>query len=351
MAFVRVGRARIAGLATAVPARKFDNVRDTTEFATDEVRKVVAMAGVNARRIADAGMCSSDLCTAAADRLLEQLGWERESVDALIMVTQSPDYLLPSTSCIVQARLGLSHHCAAFDIGLGCSGFPYGLSVASTMLNNVGLRRVLLLHGETPSHFSEKADRSVSLLFGDAGAAMALEASGESTGRPWCFGLHTDGSGWADMLIEGGGYRSRFCEDQRKHFVRMQGANIFRFTIMRVPELIRETLDGAGISAEEVDYFIFHQSNRFIISHLVSKMNIPRQKVPLTLGDYGNTGGPSVALTMTLGGLSRPADRPLMLMLLGYGVGLSWGSALITLEPGVSLTHLELEKGGWEGIG
>ena len=196
MAFVRVVQGRVAGLATAVPTQKFDNIRDTTEFTPDEVRKVVAMAGVNSRRIARDGMCSSDLCTAAAEKLFEMLHWERDSIDALIMVTQSPDHILPSTSCIIQKRLGLSHHCAAFDMNLGCSGFPYGLSMATLMLNNVGFRRVLLLHGETPSQFSEKADRSVSLLFGDAGSAMALETGGHDKSGQWYFGLHTDGSGW-----------------------------------------------------------------------------------------------------------------------------------------------------------
>ena len=334
---------RVAGIVTCVPKKKFNNIEDTTGFTQNEVKKVVAMAGVRERRVAGDSICSSDLCAAAAERLLDMLQWERDSVDCLIMVTQTPDYFLPSTACVLHQRLNLSDACAAFDVGLGCSGYPYGLWLSAMMLAAKGFRRVLLLHGETPSRFSDKADRSVSLLFGDAGSATALERNNEHQGEEWHFLLHTDGNGFKDMIIEGGGFRDRFCKDPGKHYVQMNGAHVFNFTISRVPVLIQATLDLSGLSKEAVDYYIFHQSNKYIIQHITKKMGLIEKSVPMILKDYGNTGGVSVPLTITEGNLDRPGNKSLKLLLLGYGVGLSWSSALIALGPEALLKNIELD--------
>lgn len=339
MARLKLPAPRIAGIATCVPPRVFDNTRDTTAFTAEEVRKVKAMAGVAERRVVDPGVCTSDLCVGAAEALLAGTGVDRGSIDALVLVTQTPDYLMPSSSCLVQERLGLGIECAAFDLNLGCSGYPYGLWLAASMLSNPGIRRVLLLHGETPTLYADEADRSVSLLFGDAGSATLLDAPED--GSEWSFVLRTDGAGANDLIIEAGGFRDRFNEDRRKHQVVMNGANVFNFTIRVLPELIRDTLELAGTDADSVDYFILHQSNQFIMNHICKKTRVPRERVPMVLDRYGNTGGPSVPLTITQGALERPADRPLRLLLLGYGVGLSWGSALVGLEPGVPLLHGE----------
>ncbi len=344
MATARTSGAKLTGICTCVPSKRFDNHRDSVEFTEDEVRKVTGMAGVNERRMAGDSVCSSDLCTAAARELLDSLGWKPDSVDALIMVTQTPDYYLPSTSCVVHQHLGLADHCAAFDVGLGCSGYPYGLWLAAMMLQGGGVRRALVLHGETPTRFVDQSDRSVSLLFGDAGSATALEATGTGEAKDWHFALHSDGSAFNSMIIEAGGFRDRFNTDPRKHCIYMNGALIFNFTIKRVPALIEETLAAAGVSAEEVDYFIFHQSNRFIIKHVCKKQSLPLEKVPIVIKEYGNTGGASVPLTITEGNLARPGDRALRLLLLGYGVGLSWGSVLLDLEPGALLKHVELDN-------
>ena len=198
-----ISGASLAGLVTSVPARTVNNVRDTSAFTKDEVRKVVAMAGVTERHVVEPGTCSTDLCAAAAETLLAATGWARDSVDALIFVTQTPDYIMPSSSCVLQQRLGLATHCAAFDLGLGCSGYPYGLWLASMMIQAGGLRRVLLLHGETPTLYASEGDRSVSLLFGDAGSATAIQKA-EGDVEPWSFVLHTDGGGYQDLIVEGG---------------------------------------------------------------------------------------------------------------------------------------------------
>ena len=177
MSIGRTSGARLAGVSTCVPRREFDNLSDVSGFSKDDVRKVTGMAGVLSRRLAGDGVCSSDLCVAAGRSLLAALGWEPDSIDALVLVTQTPDYFLPSTSLVVHERLALSDHCAAFDVGLGCSGYPYGLWLGSLMIQGGGIRRVLVMHGETPTRFTHSQDRSVALLFGDAGSATALEAS------------------------------------------------------------------------------------------------------------------------------------------------------------------------------
>jgi len=325
-----------------VPSGKFDNTAENPEFTKEEVEKVVRMAGVKTRHLADDSVCSSDLCLAAAKNVLATLEWSPDSIDAVIMVTQSPDYFLPSTACLIHRDLELRSGCAAFDVGLGCSGYPYGIWLASMMLQSPGFRRVLVLHGETPSKFTEKSDRSVALLFGDAGSATALESKDEDDGSKWWFSLNTDGTGAGDLIMKGGGFRERFPEELVKNFVYMNGANVFNFTIKRVPPLIEETLIGAGVDRSGIDYFIFHQSNRFIMRHLAKKAGIPEDKMPITIDRFGSTGGPSVPLTLAQGAMERPVDRALNLLLLGYGVGLSWGSALVDLPPQAVLNHIEI---------
>ena len=337
MSRTRIEGLRIAGVATCVPPHAVSNLDPSLGFDPEDVRKVVAMAGVKERRVVGDGVTSADLCFEAADALLDRLGWERESVTGLIFVTQSPDYFLPSTSCMLHQWLGLGVDCAAFDMGLGCSGYPYGLYLAATMLRAGGHARILMLHGETPSRFVSPDDHATRLLFGDAGSATALELA---PGGAAHFCLHTDGSGHAGLIIRGGAFRDRQPSDARDLSLRMDGAGVFNFTIKRVPPLIKDALELAGLSVDQVDSYLFHQSNRFIMKHLMKKAGLPEDRVPMTIEDMGNCGGPSVAVTMTR---LLPAERArdLTLMLLGYGVGLSWGAAVVALDPRAPLLHAD----------
>lgn len=326
---------RLAGVSACVPPRAVDNLDPALGFDPEEVRKVVAMAGVRQRRVVDDDVTSADLCFEAAERLLERLGWERESISGLVFVTQSPDYFLPSTSCMLHQWLGLSDDCAAFDVGLGCSGYPYGLYLAATMLRGGGHRRILMLHGETPSRFVDPADHATTLLFGDSGSATALELDERGRGH---FCLHTDGSGHAGLIMRGGGFRDRFPANPRHLALEMDGAGVFNFTIKRVPPLLADTLAQAGCEVADVDAYVFHQSNRFMIKHLARKCGLPDERVPMTLDDHGNGGGPSVAVALARR-LPAARERALKVMLLGYGVGLSWGAALVDLGPEAVLLH------------
>lgn len=332
--------ARLAGIASAVPAQVYDNVADTTQFDPTEVKKVVALAGVKSRRVSDGSLCSSDLCLASSRDLLAGIGWEKDSIDVLIFVTQTPDYFLPSTSCLIHRSLELPDSCAVFDVGLGCSGYPYGLWLANMMIQTGAARRVLVLHGETPSLFTHESDRSTYLLFGDAGSATAVEATDRD--NAWGFCLHSDGAGYADLIIPGGGFRNPNPESERDRFLHMNGANLFNFTVTRVPELIDETLSLVGKDIEQTALFFFHQSNQFIMKHIASKYGLPADRVPVILGEFGNTGGASVPLVMTRHLADKPLTAPANAMLLGYGVGLSWGSAYLELDPTLFISHREV---------
>jgi 3-oxoacyl-[acyl-carrier-protein] synthase III len=336
MSLSRIDGFRIAGVATCVPPRAVDNIECGKDYGADEVRKVVAMAGVQKRHVVEPGMTAADLCFEAAAGLIARLGWEKQSITGLILVTQSPDYFLPSSSCMAHKWLGLSDECAAFDVGLGCSGYPYGLYLAASMLKSGGHRRILMLHGETPSRFPGPEDHATTLLFGDAGSATALELTDGA--NPSFFGLHTDGNGYEGLIIRGGGFRDRDPRDPRDCCLTMDGAGIFNFTIKRVPTVVNTTLAFAGLSTESIDWYLFHQSNRFIIKHLAKKCALPESKVPLVLERFGNSGGPSVPLALTEG-VRNVGSKPAKVMMLGYGVGLSWGAAITDIDPATPLLH------------
>jgi 3-oxoacyl-[acyl-carrier-protein] synthase-3 len=330
---------RLRGVATCTPSKVFDTERDSQDFDPKELKKIVSMVGIKERRIVDDNTCSSDLCLKPAKELLSKLKWEPETVDALIMVTQTPDYFLPSTSCLIHRDLKLSEACATFDVGLGCSGYPYGLWLASMMISSGSVKRALVLHGETPSLITYPQDRATSLLFGDAGSATALEKGGEDK---WGFCLHTDGQGYQDLIIPGRAFRTPEPDDDRDKYLHMNGTNLFNFTIKKVPALIEDTLNLMGLEAGDINSFIFHQSNKFMMRHIANKYGLPGEKTPLILDKYGNTGGPSVPLTLSLHYGNNPVSTAQLSMLLGYGVGLSWGSTLLKIYPETQFMHMDL---------
>ena len=210
------------------------------------------------------------------------------------------------------------------------------------MLRAGGQQRILLLHGETPSKFIASDDHTTTLLFGDAGSATALESSAQAPES--FFALHTDGTGAEQLIIRGGGFRDPVPADPRHRHLEMDGAAIFNFTVKRVPALIEETLGFAGLTVKQIDSYVFHQSNRFIMLHIAKKCGLPEDRVPLILEHYGNSGGPSVPLTLTQSinqsrNTRANADEPLRVLMLGYGVGLSWGSVLTTIDNDVVIIH------------
>jgi 3-oxoacyl-[acyl-carrier-protein] synthase III len=336
----------VRGIIACVPPREVSNEKDYPWFEPAEIKKVTAMVGIKSRRVADEATCTSDLCLAAARRLLARLAWDPATVDGLILVTQTQDYVMPSTSCILQHKLGLPETCAAFDVNLGCSAYVYGMWLANSLLRSGACRRILLLTGETPSKFVDPKDRTTALLFGDAGSATALEAA-EPAGEPAHYIMMTDGKGAEDLIVPGGMFRDRFPRDESKFCVHMDGGHVFDFTRSRVPPLIRDLLAMSRTRTEDYAYFIFHQANEYLIKFLAGRAGIPMDKVPLSIGAYGNTGAASVPLTLALAGPPRSEGEGAgRVMLLGFGVGLSWGGVSLRLPGDCVVDHFTYAKEG-----
>jgi 3-oxoacyl-[acyl-carrier-protein] synthase-3 len=338
---------RIAGIASAVPA-DVRTLVETAAAAGVSEKDALAMAkmhGVQRRHVAPEGMCTSDMAYRAAVQLLDDLGWERGSIDAIVVVTQTPDYDLPATACCLQARLGLASTCAAFDVALGCSGYIYGLWLCSGLIASNSLRRVLLLAGDTSSWLCSPLDRSTAFLFGDAATATALEREEEAP--PMVFVLGTDGAGKDSLILPGGAYRNRVTLTSLERraaadgAVRgpldlyMNGAEVFTFTLERVPNLVHELLSASGWTQDAVDAFVPHQANLFILQHLFKKMKIAPEKLKLSLDEFGNTSSASIPLTISRRLAERVRTAPTRLVLAGFGVGWSWGAAALTCGPAV----------------
>jgi len=326
------------GVVGCVPPKEVSNERDYPWFEPAEIRKVTAMAGIKTRRVVDDDTCTSDLCYAAATRLLRALDWDPAGIDGLVLVTQTADYVMPSTSCMLQSRLGLPETCAAFDVNLGCSAYAYGLWLCNSLIQSGACRRMLLLTGETPSKFIDPKDRATALLFGDGGSATALEALEDGAAAHYI--MMTDGRGADDLIIRGGMFRRRFPDDEADYCLHMHGAHVFEFTRNRVPALIHDLLEASATTVEDYSYFLFHQANEYLIKFLAGRAGIDLARVPLSIGQFGNTGAASVPLTLALAGPPASASGgPYRVMLLGFGVGLSWGGASLQVPAGCLVDH------------
>lgn len=353
MAASRVTGARLAGIASAVPRNVADIAPMLEMYGADKVRQIQDSTGIKQRRKAVGGVICSDLCYAAAEKLLAELGWERESIDGLIFISQTPDYPLPATACVLQHRLGLAKKCAAFDVNLGCSGYVYGLWLASHLLSGGALKRVLLLVGDCATAGVSPLDRSVNMLFGDAGTATALEADREA--GEMVFELGTDGAGYRHLIIPAGAFRERpvgaaTVPTERENGnirsdwdVFMDGGEIFVFTLREVPPLIRSVMSATGWTMADPDAVVFHQANRMMLQHLAKSLKIPAEKFPLSLEQYGNTSSASIPLTLSAQRRERMTAGPAKLLLAGFGVGLSWAAVTLTCGPLVMPEMIEVD--------
>lgn len=315
-----IDQINIVGISAAVPKHCIDN----TTLAFSDINKTIQSIGVKKRRVSDDTICTSDLCFEAAKKLLTELNWDPTSVDCLIFITQTPDYFLPSTSFVLQNRLGLIEASIVLDINLGCSGYVYGLWLISQIMRNSTIKRGLLLVGDTISKIVSDSDRATFPLFGDAGSATALEKNEkQKTKMHFCLG--SDGRGWGNLLVEKGNFRKPI-EQNEKPSLLMNGNEIFTFTLSRVPEVIESILSDAAWTKEEIDYFVFHQANAFMLNFLRKKLKIPTEKFPMILEDFGNTSSASVPLTLVTADFINPMRK---MVLAGFGVGYSWAAAAI----------------------
>lgn len=347
MAVVHVENVRLAGFSAAVPdvVRTVDD--DVQRTRSEDTRKVGTSIGVTSRRIAPKGVCASDLCVAAAERLLEALNWDRETIQAVLFVTQTPDHPVPATACTLQTRLGLSTDCAAMDISLGSSGYVYGLATASQFVQSMAGGqehggRVLLLVGDTITRFVSPDDPATSPLFGDAGSATALEYS--SAASPSVFTLGTDGRGAEHLIVsDRGAFDSQVDEpgagcvevpdsERSSAGLKMNGAEVFSFALQAVPKMVARTLTEAEWSVDDVDGVVLHQSNALMLNHLRKRLKVDEEKFVMALDGFGNTSCASIPLAMTHRWATDHPELRRRLVLGGYGPGWSWGGAAITCE-------------------
>ncbi len=352
MAQTTIGGVKISGISAAVPKRKIALDPYYQAFGREEVDKILESTGIKERR-SDPTLCASDLCLEAAESLLAELHWERSSIDLLIFLSQTGDYPFPATACCLHGRLGLNKECATFDINLGCSGYPYGLWMASSLMASGGIKRCLFLAGETASRDISPLDRSTAMIFGDAGTATALELS--PVASPIHFTWGSDGSGWEAIIRRAGGQRNPYSPEMAARTERdngnfraetdisMNGPDVFSFTIREVPKLIERTMKLAGLNIDSTDVFVMHQANQFMLHHLAKKVKIPLQKLPLSLSDFGNTSSASIPITIVRH-LPQLVDHTLNTLLVGFGVGLSWSSAALKLGPIVIPPIVEVDS-------
>ncbi len=341
MAIFSLGGIKITGLSAAVPKQKENNA-DYQWISVKERESIIKNVGVETRRVAEKGTTTSDLCVIAAEKLLNELQWNRNEVELLVFVSQSRDYLVPTTACIVQNRLGLPHSCLALDIGLGCSGYVYGLSVVSGMMQSGMIKKGLLMVGDISTLTTNYRDKSTYPLFGDVGTVTAIEYDADAPLMH--FNLQTDGAGYKAIMIQDGGARnvmSRKSFNVRKIsqgiyrsrlHLELDGIEVFNFTLREVVPNIKTLLKEKGKTLEDIDYVVFHQANRLINETLRKMLKLDPAKVPYSIREFGNTSGASVPLTMIVALADALKSGNTRLLLSAFGVGLSWGSAIIETE-------------------
>lgn len=335
MAFLEIQNVALKGISACVPKHNICNA-DVYEKKWGGYDNFVATTGIANHRKASEEICTSDLCLEAAERLISELSWNKSEIDALVFVTQTPDYYsVPATSCLLQNRLGLSERCYTLDISLGCSGWVYGLSVISALVQTGTIKKALLLAGDTPSKTVSEDDKSTFPLFGDAGTATALEF--DVNAKPIRFAMFTDGSGYEAIMIRQGGYRTPLTpdsfamRDDGEGKVRsglnvvMDGESVFVFGISKAPKSIKALSEHYGIDLSSIDLFTFHQANLFMNEKIRKKLKLEEEKVPYSLHDYGNTSSASIPITLVSERRQKLQEEHVKHIACGFGVGLSWG--------------------------
>lgn len=332
----------IKGIAASVPKNVVDNSNFSTNLSDKDREKIIEKTGIQQRRFVKSSQSSTDLAFDAAEKLFESLKIDPNSIDMLLFLSQTPDYHIPTSSAILQHRLNLPTSTAAFDINQGCSGYIYGLSTAFAYASQKGINRVLLLVSETLSKTLSPNDRNTSLLFGDGATATLVEKS-KKTNPAW-FSLNTDGGGENAIKIPYGGYRNPVCADsfemetddegnqRNKTHLQMNGVEVFNFTVREVTSDINRLLTFASKSNDDIDYMVFHQSNKYMIDFFLKKLKFPVEKSPVSIHKFGNTSGVSIPLTIVSELKNKLSTSQSNLLLCGYGSGLSWASAVVNLS-------------------
>ena len=329
MAFLEFKNIRIAGISAGVPATIIKNEGDAVQSKDYDAAAFVELTGVRERHIGD--YTTSDLCYAAAEKLVSDLNWDKKEIEALIFVSQTADYVLPATSCILQDKLGLSKECYCDDSALGCSGWVYGISHISALMSCGSIKKALLCCGDARKRTQGPADP----LFGHAGTVTALEYCEGATPIQCHFG--TDGSGYDAIITPDGGSRNQvsvktfeFEELDGKMYhrmmTRMKGMDVFSFGISTAPKSVKKLAEHYGFDYLNSDYFVFHQANMKMNAMIEKKLKLDHEKVPYSMPTFGNTSSASIPLTIVSQLKGKIEHKPTKFICCGFGVGLSWGT-------------------------
>lgn len=330
---------KIAALSYFLPGNIVSNEALADEFPEWSVEKIANKIGISHRYTVSESQCSSDIAFEAAQKLFMENNIDPSKIEFLILCTQSPDYFLPTTACILQDRLGIPTTAGAFDFNLGCSGFVYGLSIAKGLLITNNLSNVLLIMAETYSKFIHPKDKNNRSIFGDAASACLLVADNEDFIGPFIFG--TDGSGARNLIVEYGGMRNRnlieageeydlgYGSISNKKSLFMNGTEIFNFTLREVPRCVDAILKKADLIIDDVDLFIFHQANKYMLEHLRKKIKLPEEKFFIFMENCGNTVSSTIPIALKEAIQSGRAKSGSIVCLIGFGVGYSWGGCIL----------------------
>ena len=333
--------ARLKDIAVYLPEVVLDNDQLAKLYPDWPAEKILEKTGISVRRIAGENQTAADMAYEAVRNLFSQGHVAEQDVDFIILCTQAPDYVLPTTACVLQDRLGISRQSGALDINLGCSGFVYGLSLAKGLIETGAARCVLLVTADTYSKYIHPLDKSVRTLFGDAAAATAVVASedAEEAIGPFVFG--TDGSGAKNLIVEAGMYRVPKSYEtsieknddsgniRSRENLYMNGAEVMAFSLKEVPKAADTLLMKAGMSKEDIDFFVLHQANKFMLEALRKKLKVPEEKLPITMDDCGNTVSSTIPIALFKLIRQGRLIHGQRLMLVGFGVGYSWAACLL----------------------
>jgi 3-oxoacyl-[acyl-carrier-protein] synthase-3 len=331
-------QAYLNAIAFHLPEKVLDNNQLNTEFPEWSSDKISQKTGIYERRIAAEKEFSSDLGLNAALRLFDENNIDPGTIDFILFCTQSPDYFLPTTACILQDKLSIPSSAGALDYNLGCSGYVYGLAIAKGLLAAGIATRVLLITAETYSKFINFKDKSNRTLFGDAASASLISLDNDG-GEILDFSLGTDGRGAENLIVKNGGMRYRHLEsddviidntfESNNNNLYMNGPEIFRFTSQAVPVLVNDTLTKNKVFLEDIDLFIFHQANQFMLDYIRKKLSIPNEKFYIFLKNCGNTVSSTIPIALYNAVKEKKIKKNNLILLAGFGVGYSWGGTIL----------------------
>ena len=330
----------VRGISWCVPEKVETNELLVQEFGTWTPEKILHKTGIAERHVAEAGVPASYYHVMVANKFFEERpDIARDTIDMLVICTETRDYIAPATACVVHGQLGLRKTCGAVDYELGCSGFLYGLGISKGFISAGIARRVLLITGDVVAKYANKMDKAIRTIFGDGFTATLLEAS--EADRVTGFDFGTDGTGFRDIIIEAGAeampysdttgnaYTNRFGNTHSKENIYMDGRKVLEFSVGEVPGSVDRTLERAGLKKEDIDLVVFHQASQLLLERVRDALGVPPEKFVIDLAETGNTVSSTVPIALARAAASGRLKPGMKVLVSGFGVGLSWGTAVI----------------------